>query len=84
MTVNVYIYHIAIQAQRQSMSFAEVQSRQSRLLEDAQKQVSDITASVTIQLVVQVQQQAEKLRQAELKLKEAEFMSKEKAMVSDR
>ena len=66
------------------MSFAEAQSRQSRLLEEAQKQVSDIITSIIVELVVQVQEQADKLREAELKLKEAEFMSKEKAMVSDR
>ena len=33
---------------------------------------------------MQVQEQAERLRQSELKLKEAEFISKEKAMESDR
>lgn len=79
-----YDDHVTPQAQRQSMSFAEAQSRQSRLLEEAQKQVSDVTIAIMVELVVQVQEQADKLREAELKLKEAEFMSKEKAMVSDR
>ena len=33
---------IILQAQRQSMSFAEAQSRQSKLLEEAQKQVCNV------------------------------------------
>ena len=66
------------------MSFAEAQSRQSRLLEDAQRQVSSRRDWIVTELVAQVQEQADKLREAELKLKEAEFMSKEKAMQSDR
>ena len=73
-----------LQAQRQSVSFAEAQSRQSRLLEDAQRQVSSCRDWIVTELVAQVQEQADKLRVAELKLKEAEFMSKEKAMQSDR
>ena len=65
------------------MSFAEVQSTQARLLEEAQRQVSyDITDKV-LHFSHQVQEQAERLRMAELKLKEAEYMSREKEMASD-
>ena len=67
------------------MSFAEAQSRQSRMLEDAQRQVNNFILQIIVEVsTAQVQEQAERLRQAELKLKEAEFMSKEKALESDR
>jgi len=44
-----------------------------------------VTTSQTILFYsYQVQEQAERLRMAELKLKEAEYMSREKEMASDR
>lgn len=55
------------------------------MLEDAQRQVNNFILQIIVEVsTAQVQEQAERLRQAELKLKEAEFMSKEKALESDR
>ena len=83
--VKCHVLLSSLQAQRQSMSFAEAQSRQSRMLEEAQRQVSNFTLQIIVEVsTAQVQEQAERLRQAELKLREAEFMSKEKALESDR